>query len=310
MKTKVNLPLGIGLKDGGCPYGTVPIMRIDEDDLARAKMNSKIYLSNTNEEPGHHYAILRTKPDPTRKINGIQASFDAVNTKGVDGSQYSSFRMMLSNGPDSIKTGLTVNPALFKDNKTRLFTHVVMDGRTQCFNQQCPAYIQLNSQIPLGWPVDNTSTIGGDQYAVKLQVIKEYISTGPNSKQFVWTLRFELENTILGFWPTTIFSRLSEFGNQVDWGGEVYSPLDLPSPAMGTGIPPRKNKVDTAYSTFSWFVAVSYQDSQSIIFESPSNTEVYESDPEAYNIVDVGNVDKFYGYLIVYDGPGGIIKSH
>lgn len=57
MKTKVNLPLGIGLKDGGCPYGTVPIMRIDEDDLARAKMNSKIYLSNTNEEPGHHVSI-------------------------------------------------------------------------------------------------------------------------------------------------------------------------------------------------------------------------------------------------------------
>ncbi|KAG2677613.1 hypothetical protein I3760_12G105900 [Carya illinoinensis] len=289
MRTSGNLPPSIGLKDGGCPYGTVPIMRIDEDGLARAKMNTKImYLSNINEEPGYHYAILQTKPALTRKIEGIQASFSAYNTKGVDGLQHSSFRMMLSNGLDSIKTGFT------------------MDGRTQCFNNLCPGYIHLDPQIPLGWPVDTISIVDGEQYSIKLQVLKEYIGRGPNTTEFVWTLRFELENTILGFWPTSIFSKLSEFGDYADWGGEVYSPLDQPSPIMGTGIRPLRYQWSTARSAHSHFVAIAYEDSQSE-FENPNDTEVYESDPETYSILDIGvRKDKGSDYLIVYDGPGGI----
>ncbi|KAF5460849.1 hypothetical protein F2P56_020690, partial [Juglans regia] len=287
-----NLPVSIGLKDGGCPYGTVPIMRIDEDSLARAKMNTKMYLMSNiiddDQEPGHHYAILQTKPDLTRKIEGIQASFSAFNAQGVDGSQHSSFRMMLSNGLDSIKTGLTVNPLLFQDNKTRLFTHVV---------------------IPLGWPVDLISVVGGKQYAIKLQVLKEYIGRGPNTTDFVWTLRFELKNDILGLWPTKVFSKLSEFGNYADWGGEVYSPLDQPSPAMGTGIRPLRHQWSTSYSAHSHFVALAYHEADlQSKFESPNETEVYESDPKLYSILDIGHRDKliFGDYLIIYDGPGGI----
>ncbi|XP_018813138.2 uncharacterized protein LOC108985331 [Juglans regia] len=307
MKTNVNLPVStIGLKDGGCPYGTVPIMRIDEDGLTRAKMNSKIlYLT----EPGYHYAILQTKPDLTRKIEGIQAAFSCFNAKGVDESQYSSFRMTLSNNLDSIKTGLTVNPLLFKDNKTRLFTQVVMDGRRQCFNYLCPGYIQLNPQIPLGWPVDTISVIGGEQYVMKLQVLKEYINRGANTTELVWTLRVEaVENSILGFWPTKVFSKLSEFGNYADWGGEVYSPLDQPSPAMGTGIRPLGHKWSTAYSAHSRFVALAYHEADlQSKFESPNDTEVYESDSKSYSILDIGHKSKMPGdYLIIYDGPGGI----
>ncbi|KAG2677612.1 hypothetical protein I3760_12G105800 [Carya illinoinensis] len=303
MKTNVSLPLSFGLKDGGCPYGTVPIMRIDEDGLTRAKMSSKLYLT----EPGHHYAILQTKPDLTKKIEGIQASFSCFNAKGIDGSQYSSFRMTLSNNLDSIKTGLTVNPLLFKDNKTRIFTHVVMDGRTQCFNYQCPGYIHLNPQIPLGNPINHVSVVGGDQqYATKLQVRKEYI----NTTELGWTLRVE-ENIVLGFWPTTIFNKLREFGNYADWGGEVYSPLDQPSPAMGTGIRPRGYQWSTANSAHSRFVAIIYEDFQSE-FERPSyvDTKVYESDPKTYTILNIGHRKKMFGdYLILYDGPGGITSN-
>jgi len=54
MRAKRNLPLNIGLKGAGCPYGTIPIIRINKDDLARAKMLSTIYSSNIDEEPGHH----------------------------------------------------------------------------------------------------------------------------------------------------------------------------------------------------------------------------------------------------------------
>ncbi|KAG6634301.1 hypothetical protein CIPAW_12G109100 [Carya illinoinensis] len=310
MKTKTSLSSNIGLKNGGCPYGTVPIMRVDEDDLARAsKINSKIYQPNIDdEEPGHHYAILRTKPDPTRMIDGIQAFFSNFLPEGIDGSQYSSFRMTLSNGLDSLKAGFTVNPLLFRDNKIRLFTHVVMDGKTQCFNQQCPGYIQLSSQIPLGWPLHNISIAGGEQYATKLRLIKDYISTRPSSTELVWKLLFDEGSVIIGFWPTTIFGQLSEFGNQADWGGEVYSPLDQPSPAMGTGIRPRWKKWDPNYSAHSRLVAIAYGNSQSQSeFINPNDAEVYESDPKSYSILDIGYVEnENIGRVIIYDGPGGL----
>jgi len=58
MRAKRNLPLNIGLKGASCPYGTVPIIRINKDNLARAKMLSTIYSPNIDEEPGHHVSII------------------------------------------------------------------------------------------------------------------------------------------------------------------------------------------------------------------------------------------------------------
>ncbi|GLT81350.1 hypothetical protein SLA2020_527390 [Shorea laevis] len=288
MRAKEKLPLNIGLKGASCPYGTVPIIRINKDYLARAKILSKIYSSNIDEEPGHHYAILRTKTDPNRKLVGIQSYFGLYNAKGVTGSQYSEFRMTLSNGLNTIKTGFTVNPLLFKDNKTRLFAHLTIDGRTQCFNQQCPGYVQINSQIPLGWPIDVTSV---------------EIRGGLNSTTFVWTLYFDEENSVIGFWPPTLFGKLSEFGNQADWGGEVYSPLDQPSPPMGTGL--HLPKRTSAYVAHSRQIAAAYENAK-FHFVNPIDTEVYASDPHAYSIHDFGYYDEYWGRLIYYDGPGGI----
>jgi hypothetical protein len=54
------------------------------------------------------YAILRTKVDPNRKLDGIESYFRLVNPRGITGSQYSAFRMTVSNDLDSIKTGFTV----------------------------------------------------------------------------------------------------------------------------------------------------------------------------------------------------------
>ncbi|XP_059451246.1 protein neprosin-like [Corylus avellana] len=265
-------------------------------------MLSKIYSSNIDEEPGRHYAILRTKIDPNRKLAGIESFISLFHTKGVTGSQYSAFQMTLSNGFDTIKTGFTVNPLLFKDNQTRLFAHLTIDGRTQCFNQQCPGYVQINSQMPLGWPIDVTSVIGGPQFALKLRINKEILD-GPYSTKFVWSLYYEEENYLVGFWPPTLFGKLSEFGNQADWGGEVYSPLDQPSPPMGTGL--TLPGTDTDHFAHSRRIATAYENAK-FNFVNPIDSEVYASNPDAYNIKDLGNINEYFGRLICYDGPGGI----
>ncbi|XP_042947265.1 uncharacterized protein LOC122280434 [Carya illinoinensis] len=246
--------------------------------------------------------MLQTKPDPNRKIDGIESYFGAFNPKGIEGPQHSSFRMTLSNGDDSLKTGLTVNPLLFKDNKTRLFAHIVLNGRTQCFNQQCLGYIQLSSEIPLGWPIGRISVVGGIQYALKLRISKNYMNTGPNSRESVWLLQLDDDMLMVGLWPTKVFGRLNDLGNQADWGGEVYSPLDQPSPPMGTGIHPYG---DTRYAAHSTLIGISYENSQSE-FVNPSDVVLYESDPKSYSVLDCGYEIGYWGRWILYDGPGGI----
>ncbi|KAE7996403.1 hypothetical protein FH972_001132 [Carpinus fangiana] len=291
----------IGFKGVGCPHGTVPIRRVNEDDLIRAKILSNIHPSNLNDEPGHHYAILRTKAYPERKLDGIESYISLLNTTGIIGSQYRAFQLTISNGLDSISAGFTVNPLLFKDNKTRLFTHLTIDGSTQCFNQDCPGYVQISSEIPLGWTFISTD---GKNYSEKLRISKE-ISDKPNSTEFLWTLYMTEQNSIIGFWPPTLFGKLSEFGNQANWGGEVYSPLDQPSPPMGTGILPHTGSWDTEYSALSWWIACAYENTK-FNFVNPIDTELYASDPQTYNIVDVGYHDDDWKRLILYDGPGGI----
>ncbi|KAG6635753.1 uncharacterized protein LOC122280359 [Carya illinoinensis] len=188
-------------------------------------------------------------------MDGIESYFGAFNPKGIEGSQYSSFRMTLSNGDDSLKMGLMVNPSLFKDNKTRLFTHIV-----------------------------------------------DYMSTGPNSRESVWLLQSYDDLPKVGLWPTKAFGRFNDFGNQADWGGEVYSPLDQPSPPMGTGIHPHG---DTSYAAHSHLIAISYENSQSK-FVNPGDAVLYESDPKSYSVSDSGYRNGYWRRLILYDGPGGI----
>jgi hypothetical protein len=97
---------------------------------------------------------------------------------------------------------------------------------------------------------------------------------------------------------------LSEFGNQADWGGEVYSPLDQPSPPMGTGLNLQYLRT-SAYVAHSRQIAAAYENAK-FHFVNPIDTEVYASNPRAYNIHDFGYYDEYWRRLIYYDGPGGI----
>jgi hypothetical protein len=131
------------------------------------------------------------------------------------------------------------------------------------------------------------------------------ICDGPNSTKCQWTLYFDDENSAVGFWPPTLFGKLSEFANQADWGGEVYSPLDQPSPPMGTGKRPLQRDWDTIDLAHSRRIACAYEN-EKFNFLSPVDTELYKSDQEAYDIIDVGYQGEYWGRMILYDGPGGI----
>nr|XP_023917153.1 uncharacterized protein LOC112028699 [Quercus suber] len=117
-------PSNFWLNGKGCPDGLVPIRRTTKDDLKRAKLATEIHASKynplTTDKHGTHYAIVGTT-DTNAKYHGGYAII-SVYQPTVVGTQYSSARIKVQNGPDSIEVGWTVNPTLYKDNRTRLYT--------------------------------------------------------------------------------------------------------------------------------------------------------------------------------------------
>ncbi|XP_074265341.1 protein neprosin-like [Silene latifolia] len=84
------------LKEGSCPFGTVPIRRI---------------------------AVLQTNSDPSKvKYSGVTGAFNVYNLP-IEQSQYSSGEFVIQNGDDRIKVGWTVNPTLNDDNQVRAFLY-------------------------------------------------------------------------------------------------------------------------------------------------------------------------------------------
>ncbi|KAK7840658.1 hypothetical protein CFP56_016347 [Quercus suber] len=104
-------PSNFWLNGKGCPDGLVPIRRTTKDDLKRAKLATEIHASKynplTTDKHGTHYAIVGTT-DTNAKYHGGYAII-SVYQPTVVGTQYSSAR-------------IKVNPTLYKDNRTRLYT--------------------------------------------------------------------------------------------------------------------------------------------------------------------------------------------
>ncbi|POO01261.1 hypothetical protein TorRG33x02_030150 [Trema orientale] len=149
--SKVGQPLlKIGLQGEGCPIGTVPIRRSTKKDLIRAKLFTDTYASKFSSLDGSdslHRAVVQTKPIPDKKYNGGGSTFSVYRPR-VSTSQYSSAQMTIKNGLDSIQVGWTVNPNLYGDNNTRIFTFLKA-GSSSCFNTQCPGFIIVDTEIPL-----------------------------------------------------------------------------------------------------------------------------------------------------------------
>ncbi|KAL8150444.1 hypothetical protein V2J09_020252 [Rumex salicifolius] len=147
--------LDVSLKDGGCPLGTVPIRRIERDELTHFNiMNNN--LSSSRAEPNSVYRQPGTIPG-SKAFNGVGA-FITVYNPHVGPDEYSSAQITIQDGSDMIEVGWTVNPIMYKDNVTRLFVYSVV-GNTHCFNSQC-GFVIVNPEIPLDMELSPVSVEG------------------------------------------------------------------------------------------------------------------------------------------------------
>ncbi|EXB38451.1 hypothetical protein L484_022351 [Morus notabilis] len=285
-------PLKIGLQGEGCPIGTVPIRRTTKEDLIRAKLFADTYASRFNpltvQRPGLHRAIVRTRSVPAKKYNG-GGGMVSVYQPSVSDSQFSSAQMTIQGGSDNIQVGWTVNPSLYGDTKTRLFTFFKA-GPTFCFNTQCPGFVIVNTDIPLDSIITTISTRGGPIYDMRLFVYRDQVSGN-------WWLEVGPNYSKVGYWPSKIFSGLKDLATYVDWGGEAYSPLGQHGPEMGAG---DYLDGDTNKDAFCKLVTTVNEAHNP---EDAQNTETFSDDIRYYQVDDWG-VRGQSGHVMTFGGPG------
>ncbi|KAF8379314.1 hypothetical protein HHK36_028747 [Tetracentron sinense] len=287
--------LNIGLKGGGCPSGTVPIRRTTKDDLIRAKSFSEKYVGNmgilTKERPGHHYDYLGSNEGKSNKFYGVGGVLSVYNPS-VLGFQLSSAHVRIRTEFESIRVGWMVNPTLYGDNLTRLYTQWDA-GEAGCYNTRCPGFVVVSSEIPIDLAFQKTSVSGGEQIEMDFLIYKD-------EKNGNWWLNLGKLSTPIGYWPKSIFNNLACFGDYVSWGGEVVSPPDLPSPPMGAGLVPVD---DPRYAAYCRQIIVVNEAHQSVHVD---DTKMYGDVPvDYYDINDAGVKGDYWGHYLMYGGPGG-----
>ncbi|KAK9985098.1 hypothetical protein SO802_034623 [Lithocarpus litseifolius] len=148
--------------------------------------------------------------------------------------------------------------------------------------------------------------VKGTQYSsarIKVQNYPESIEVGwTDSSNGNWFLKFGQDETVIGFWPKNVFTALGEGANYVEWGGEVFSPLGVPSPPMGSGYSERL-KENAKYDAYCSRQIKTINETDYVV--NAVDTESF-SDIVQYQVIDEGRVGADQ-HLVLFGGVGGFI---
>ncbi|CAA7025955.1 unnamed protein product [Microthlaspi erraticum] len=229
-------------KSGNCPKGTIPVRRVSREDISRAsspyhfgkKTHQRYsFLDKALEHKGNFNltAKKRNQGGPQTRSDavivalgfnflGAQSDINVWNPPRVQAGDYSTAQIWLFAGIsdtfESIEAGWMVNPGVFGDSRTRLFTYWTRDAytKTGCINLLCSGFVQTTTKFALGAAIEPVSRISGDQYSIFVSMFLD-----PNSGNWWLTCG----NNVMGYWPGTLFSNLKHSATAVQWGGEVNS---------------------------------------------------------------------------------------
>ncbi|KAJ7952297.1 Protein of Unknown Function (DUF239) [Quillaja saponaria] len=284
-----------------CPEGSVPIKRATKEDLIMGKHLKSLglnYSASTSRHDfsvdfrGYHYALLEVRMPKYKPLYGARGRINLWNLS-VNATQLSVASICIVNGPreesNSIQAGWGVNPTLYP-NDSRLYIFWTADGyKTGCYNLLCPGFVQVSTKIVLGSIIKPDSVYNGPQYDLLISFHQDPI-TGD------WWFMFQDE--YVGYWPKKIFPSFNKGATYASWGGEVYSPLTEPSPAMGSGHFPEEGYGKCAYvNQIQLF-------SRHQTFFSPHEDfiSIKADKSYCYNALDDENVT--WGRYVYFGGPG------
>ncbi|CAL4990958.1 unnamed protein product [Urochloa decumbens] len=290
-----------------CPENTIPIRRTKEEDVLRTssiKMYGKktpgsipkfvsIDYPDASATIGHLHAVASASGD-----NNYYGTKTTINLwqPTIEGNGFSLAQLWITGGSyqgndlNTIEAGWQVYPGQYHDSNTRLFIYWTRDAyhQTGCYNLNCPGFIQTNNQIAIGSSISPVSLFGGPQHDIDILIWKD--PKGGN-----WWL--QVGSDVLGYWPSSIFSYLSDSASTIQWGGEVYSPdAGQTSTQMGSGHFPEEG-----FSKASYIKNIQVVDSSNSL-KLPNGVGLIAERPSCYSVQNGSSSD--WGTYIFYGGPG------
>ncbi|CAH9050940.1 unnamed protein product [Cuscuta europaea] len=294
--------------NGHCPEDTIPIRRTKREDVARAssvkkygKKKHKSYPKPSGTDPGivtesgHQHAIGYVQGE---RYYGAKAIINVWEPKIQQSNEFSLSQIWVLGGSfgqdlNSIEAGWQVSPDLYGDNNTRLFTYWTSDAyqATGCYNLLCSGFIQVNSQIAMGASISPVSAYRNSQYDINILIWKD-------PSQGNWWMQFG-SDTVLGYWPSFLFSYLADSASMIEWGGEVVNtqPDGLhTSTQMGSGHFPEEG-----FGKAGYFRNIQIVDSSNNL-KSPKSLGTFTEQSNCYDVQTGKNED--WGHYFYFGGPG------
>ncbi|XP_077245950.1 protein neprosin-like [Tasmannia lanceolata] len=315
--SSLGMSLKIGLKNGGCPPGTVPIRRIKKEDLIRAKSSpnfgkgypsnpqgpdsAKFHLTNKNVFIAQ-FAFQSTYKN-RRKPFGSRAVLNVWQPKIIGHQNSASLVILLDGSPPeeirSIHAGWIVNKGVYGNYLPHLSTSWTNDGHreTGCYDVFCPGFVQVSRDLPVGIPFSPTSVYNGTQYFIILTVYKD-------SEKGDWWLFYDNDRKQVGYWPRALFnSTFSEYADILQWGGIVYNAGIKPWPEMGSGHMPSDDQQYMKACYIGGMQMLLYRGG-AIRIETDTPRRLIQTSPSCYPVKTDGSVPD-ENYAILLGGPGG-----
>ncbi|OMO83558.1 hypothetical protein COLO4_22434 [Corchorus olitorius] len=232
ISTESSLPSNIAKMFGlgkGCPKGTVPIRRkVVKEGITRpinavsykfGKNQSMNYdddeINDSGSGTGHDYAGIVIRPYAGKRFEGAAAGLNIYQPSPVVSGQFSGALIEVFAG--DIGNIAYIHTGWMEET----------DGEISgCFDTECPGFVQVDTNLPVGAAFSNVSKINGEQFVRDMSLTMDLFGN--------WWVEVFGGSGVVGYYPSELFSRLQEGAEAAFWGGFVYSSLDW-SPGMGTG---------------------------------------------------------------------------
>lgn len=224
-----------------CPPGTIAMRRITLDELTK-KENLQDFFRKVPVGEGRH-PRLSPAPEIAANIHKWAHAYQTVDNLGghsfvnlwdpAVGSQVFSLAQHWYAGGSPVQTaecGWQVYPGKYGTTQPVLFIYWTADGyqNTGCYNHDCGAFVQTNSNWAIGGTIGPISVFGGAQYELAMA----WYLTGGN-----WWLYLggTSASNAVGYYRASQYQggQLASKAQSVDYGGEV---VDVTAwPPMGSG---------------------------------------------------------------------------
>ncbi|KAH7429694.1 hypothetical protein KP509_09G061800 [Ceratopteris richardii] len=251
---------------------------------------------NGDESSNHEHAIAYFEQEGIYGSSAVLSVWDPwVETS----SEFSLSQIWILGGYfdddlNSIEAGWQVSPELYGDGQPRLFIYWTTDGyqATGCYNLLCSGFVQTSNTVAIGAAISPVSKAHGGQYQIEIMIWKD-------PRHGNWWLAFEGSH-IVGYWPSEIFSHLSDYAaNMVEWGGEVVNLRSYgrhTSTQMGSG-----HFAEGGFGAASFFHSLQVVDSDNNL-QPMGDVQTLAENPHCYDIITVE--DPTWGAAFYFGGPG------